>query len=422
MSKAKIKTACVQMTGPDVKMDLLGGGYYDLANLLPIKCAHCTFPNLDFIAKPYLLTKGFSSPAETSLACVGNFLVRERVKRILELAVPDACTFYPTAERKSKKPTTWWVAVPRSKLNMPSEELRLPVCSVCGEPKTWYYKSSTFADEMKSFDSGGKDLFKSTEWTSRPGTIEDAYEEANACRKQTGDVPLTWSELGVTPPSHPERWTRIGLSPDLFFSIRLEQLFKRAKVKGQLVRYYDFREFKPSPEDEVWIKEKLELLSEHGLVDGAKPTKGKVAGAAQKWFKDYLKKNAKKGIKAVDFAAVEKKQKLALSQDYKDFIATVGAKPFKDVNRMEGSTTTVLLPQKLDFKDYRSGKVAHLEGEDSEVDGVVFAEMDSGDVFVFDVRGSGGNWPVYFYNHEENSMEQFASSFAECIQRFAKGN
>ncbi len=208
----------------------------------------------------------------------------------------------------------------------------------------------------------------------------------------------------------------------LYFSVRLEQLFKRAKIKGQLVRYLGFQDIKPSPQDEAWIEEKLELLAQHGLVDGAKPAKGKAAGAAQKWFKDYLKKNAKKGIKAVDFAAVEKKQKLALPQDYKDFIATVGAKSFKDVNGMEGSTTSVVPPQKLDFKNYRSGKVAHLEGEDAEVDGVAFAEMDSGDVFVFDVRASGGNWPVYFYNHEENSLEAFASNFAECIQRFEKGN
>ena len=102
MSKNQIKTACVMMTGPDVQMDQRGDSY-EPANLPPVKCPHCTFPDLDFVAKPYLLTKGISSPAETSPAQFGNFLVRERVRRILELAVPNACTFHPTTERKTKE-------------------------------------------------------------------------------------------------------------------------------------------------------------------------------------------------------------------------------------------------------------------------------------------------------------------------------
>ena len=63
-----------------------------------------------------------------------------------------------------------------------------------------------------------------------------------------------------------------------------------------------------------------------------------------------------------------------------------------------------------------------LEGEDAEVDGVMFAETDFGDCFVFDVSAKGNDYPVFWYRHEENTMEAFAANFAECIKRFVQGN
>ena len=119
---------------------------------------------------------------------------------------------------------------------------------------------------------------------------------------------------------------------------------------------------------------------------------------------------------------MEKKNKLTLPQDYKDFISTVGLKSFADVCDMEGSTTSILPSQELDFKGYRRGKVPYLEGDDAEVDGVMFAANDSGDCFVFDVSAKGSDYPVYWYRHEENTMEPFAPNFAECIKRFAQKN
>jgi hypothetical protein len=109
-----------------------------------------------------------------------------------------------------------------------------------------------------------------------------------------------------------------------------------------------------------------------------------------------------------------------LPQDYKDFITAVGVKSFADVCGMEGSKTKVLTPQKLDFKDYRRGKVCHLQGEQAEVDGIMFAEMDNGDCFVFDVPAKAKDYPVYWYKHEENDLQAFAPTFAECIHRFAE--
>jgi hypothetical protein len=411
-----VKSACVEMIGPSGGMDLMGDSYYDPANPLPIKCSHCTFPDLDFIAKPYLLTKGISSPAETSPARVGNFLVRERVRRILELVVPGACTFHPTAERKNKKSAPWWLAVPVTKLNTPIAKAPDPYCSKCHEPRWW----SCAKDNMSNYDAGGVDIFKSLEWQSS-GTAEESFESTNRSRKESNIPPLPWSHYGVAAPSHPERWTRTGLNRNLYFSVRLEQLFKRAKIKGQLVRYANFKDVKPSPEDEAWIEEKLELLAQSGLVDGPKLVASKTDNAAQKWFKQFLKKHAVNKAQAIDFASVEKERTLILPQDYKDFATAVGAKSFRDVCDMEGSTTTILLPEQLDFENYRRGKLPDLEGDDAEVDGVMFAANDGGDCFVFDVSAKG-EWPVFWYQHEENTMESFAPNFAVCIKRFAQKN
>jgi len=407
------------MTGPDDRMDHVGDRRVD-ANPLPAECPHCTLPDLDFIPKPYLLTKGFVAPAETAPARTGNFLVRERVKKILELAVPEACMFIPTAEFKSKKTTPWWLAVPNTLLKTAMPKAEAPFCPKCRQPKVRGPLMGPVWEVMKGFDSAEVDVFKAEEWFART-TIEDDLEETNRHRSKSGAPPLAWSYRDVEPPTHAERWTRRDPHRELYFSLRLEQLLKRAKVKGQLVRLLHFQDLKPSAMDEEWIEEKLQLLAEHGLVNAAKSAP-KTSGAAQKWFRQFLKKNAAKKSKAVEFAAIEKKQKLVLPADYKEFIAVIGTKTFADVNGMEGSTTTVLPPTELDFKNYRRGKVPYLEGDDAKVGGVMFAAIDSGDCFVFDVSAKGEDYPVFFYNHEENTLDTYAPNFAECIKRFAEKN
>lgn len=412
---------CVRMTGPDVRMDRIGSDF-DPANRLPVKCSHCTFPDLTFVSRPYLLTKGISSDVESSPAEMGNFLVRERVRRILELVTPEACIFHPTADWKSKKPAPWWLVVPKEILEVPCPKASPPCCSECGEPKVWCYQTDDFWAKMKVFDTRGIDVFKSRSWNSRPETVEDAYEKTNRYRKEIGEPPLPWSHWGVESPTHPERWTRKMLDRELFFSIRLDELFKRAKVRGQLVRFYNFKEVEPTPDDEAWVEKKLQLLAEHGLVDAPKQAASKAASAVAKWFKEFVKRNTEKGLKLVDFATVETKGKLALPKDYKDFISAVGTRSFEDVCDMKGSTTTVLPPQKLDFKNYRRGRVPHLEGDDAKVDGVMFASTDYGDCFLFDVSAKGKDYPVFWYRHEENTLEPFAPNFAECIKRFVQKN
>ena len=276
-------------------------------------------------------------------------------------------------------------------------------------------------EKMKDYDCGGVDIFKMLEWQG--GTVEDQFETINAFRKQTGLTPLPWSNWGVEPPSHAERWTRRMLNRDLYFSIRLEQLFKRAKVKGQLVRLLYFKDVKPTPQDEAWIQEKLRLLAEQGLVEAYGLAESKATdNTTQKWFKQFLKRKTKKRVQKVDFATIERKQKLTLPKDYKDFVSTVGPMSFDDVMETGGFTASVVPPTKLDFKGYRRGRLRELDEEQSQIDGVMFAETEHGDAFVFDVSGKGSDYPVFWHDHEQNTLEPFAPNFAECIKRFSQKN
>jgi len=408
----------VLMTGPDERMDHVGDKRRD-ANALPAKCPHCTFPDLGFVSAPYLLARGFASPAETAPARLGNFLVRERVKQVLELVVPDACAFFPTVEYKSRKATSWWLAVPKTLLKTAMPTAKAPFCSKCGEPKIWGPLMGPVWSKMAQYDSKGVDVFKSQEWFSR-STIEDDFKETNACRKRDNLEPLPWSDWRAEPPPHPERWTRRDLDRELYFSVRLEQLFKRVKIKGQLIRLLSFEDVSASAQDEAWIGEKLELLAQHNLTAGAKSV---VEKSSTSWFKRYLQLNKNTNAKRVDFAPIEKKHRLKLPQAYKDFISTVGEKSFAGINETEGVTAVILPPAQLDFKDYRQGKLKELNEEQSQIDGVMFASTEHGDCFVFDVsKKASGDYPIYHYEHEQNSLELFAPNFAACIKRFVEKN
>jgi hypothetical protein len=436
----------VRMVGPDTRMDQYGN-MNQPCNPPPLKCSHCTFPDLDFVAEPYLLAKGMASQAETAPAQFGNFLVRESARRLLELALPGAFTFHVTADFKSKEPTPWSLAAPRRAVATATPDPAVPRCSKCGEPRdalSWGQHVP-----VRKLDVNGLDVFKAMNWSSFE-TVEEKFEKANAYQKEKNLPPLPWSYPGVAAPTHAERWTRRHIDRDLFFSLRLEQLLKQAKVKGQLVRSSAFNELKPTAEDAAWVEEKLRLLAggnperasgapeRSSVAAGSKKKGGTLKkgvlkkpdaaktgdAAARRWFGGYLKKNAagKKPARA-DFVAVEKKHKLALPQDYKDFISAVGPKSFRDVMQQEGFEVRVLPPGKLDFKTYRRGNTNGVlfDEESLRVDGVTFADTVHGDCFVFDVSDAGaGDYPVFWYDHENSAMEPFAPGFAQCIRRFAE--
>jgi hypothetical protein len=424
MTAEKIKTFVVRLTGPETKMDQGGrGDASNPLNPLPVKCPHCSFPDLDFEARPYLIRNRMSASTEIAEALFGNFFVLERVRRILEAVVPSACSFYATADAKTLKPTEWWLAVPVRKIQSRDPLLSPPVCSKCGQPKDGPHQIGDIWKQMAEFDSGGVDIFKTLDWRSR-GTVEDDFHFRNENRSgQTGEPPpIPWTRLypHLKPPSHPERWTRLALERELYFSVRLEQLLKRAKVKGQLRRGICFDDLKPTIGDEVWIQEKLDLLARQRLLDSPSiAAKGKTA---QRWFKSFLKRNTAKRKNAADFELIERKYRIALPQDYKEFIRTVGARSFENAEGLKETTTTVLPPAKMDFKNFRRGKNVYTTDNNIEIDGVMFATTDFGDSFLFDVSVNGGDYPTYWFKHEEGLLEPYSSNFAECIKRFALGN
>jgi hypothetical protein len=384
-SMRRMITPCVKMDGPYETMDQLRK---TPTNPLPAKCRHCGFPDMDSVAKPYLLANSTWMPSEIAAAMRGNFLVRERVRRILELVAPNACTFHPTAEAKSRQPSPWFLAVPNQSLQALYPAASGPFCPKCHAPKHGDLDEARSWEKMRRYDSGGIDVFKTLAW----GTWE-VWEKGRPARRDC--------------------------RRDLYFSVRLEQLLKRAGVKARL---FGFEDVECRPQDKVWVEEKLKVLAEHGLTSAPTLVASQPAGTARKWFTAFLKRNAMKGLNAVDFAAVEKKQKLTLPHDYKDFVLQVGPKSFKNVNHLEVTETTILLPKEMDFRNYRRGKDPSRVGDDAEVDGVVFASTDFGDCYLFDVSVRGDDYPVYWYKHEENLLEPYAPSFAECIKRFAQRN
>ncbi|HTL30839.1 MAG TPA: SMI1/KNR4 family protein, partial [Tepidisphaeraceae bacterium] len=233
--------------------------------------------------------------------------------------------------------------------------------------------------------------------------------------RQSGSPPMQWS-YQVPPPTHSQRWTRTNLKRDLFFSVRLWELLKRAKVKGQLVRLWAFEDVKPSVDDEAWIKEKL------ALINGAPVKRSKPAArsSGDHWFAEFLQKNGpKRKLPKPAFAAIEKKAKIKLPRDYKEFIATVGPRSFDNVMQQEGYTANILAPGKLDTTQFRRAKLKKLLNGEAPIDGVLFASANNGDAFLFDIArpARGDSLAVWYLDHEAHTLEPFAGSFAECIER-----
>ncbi len=384
IAKQKLPTGmlqCIGMVGSDERMDLQGGGGAAF-NPLPVKCSYCRMPDLDFIAKPYLLSRGIDSPAEIAPAENGNFLVRDSAKRMLEIVASGQCKFYPTTHVKTKQATPWFLAVPQHLETTATPPQGRERCPQCNEP--WCFHDYSEASDKSALESpiAAHELFKARHWVSHK-------------------VPFkSWKE------PRPDIFGR-----RLYFSIRLATLFKKLKMRG-LVQSYDCKEM-PSAEDLTWAEEKLRVINQS---PSSVSKKAKPSDLAD-WFANYLQKNAKKKPVAHDCASIEKKSKLKLPDSYKKFIATVGTKTFKNVDGEEGFTTHILPPKKLDYEEFR--KLATDAAEDEErIDGVVFASTDHGDVFCFDVGTKTHDYPVYKYDHETDGFEPYTQSFAQCIRRF----
>lgn len=393
-------TLChVEVCGSDQRMDQRGN--FDLpVNPLPVKCPRCTFPDVDFVPQPYHLAKGMSKPTEMQQAELGNFFVRERTRKILEVVAPGQCQFFPTHDLKGKAATPWFLAVPITLIHTATVKKSVPRCPDCGEPKVAHPGSHY---EYQDMGVVTQDVFKSSNWSSS----ESIGEESRWYYMHI----LGWKKREKVPP---DQWTRISLGRELYFSIRLVTLLKSLGIRGLFPFGCD--DEKPNADDRAWVDEKLRLLVQQGLVE--KPAV-KPSPTMDKWFRNYLKTNAANERVRYDFAALEKKHGVELPLAYKEFISTVGEKSYFDVDGTEGFTVHVLLPQKLDFRSYRKGRVQVADEESSEVDGLMVALTDHGDCFCFDLSASAPNYPVFHFEHELNGFEPYAQDFKEFIKRCA---
>ena len=91
---------CVKISTSDDRMDCRNM-FYDPINPLPRKCLKCGFPDLDHVPQPYFLVKSRTmGPNELAGAENGNFFIRERVRRVFDLLVPELCATFRLAIRE----------------------------------------------------------------------------------------------------------------------------------------------------------------------------------------------------------------------------------------------------------------------------------------------------------------------------------
>lgn len=382
---------CVEIVGPDRRMDQKGN--FDApVNPLPVKCQQCKFVDLDFVHESYALYKGIDNPVEFAPAEVGNFLVRERVRGILEVVAPGQCSFHPTQDSKTKQPTPWLLAVPKEMHSTGIVKPSIKRCPECNEPSSAH---GTQYEKRHQVSSSPFEVFKS----------------------------LNWISIGEKAPDYSQKYFRdcvdhrhaLALDRELYFSVRLEKLLKTLAIRG-MCRSITFS-VKPTPEDLAWVQAKLRLVE--GL--SAQSSSAEVSRGSEDWFNAYLKKCGKKKPKLFDFAAIERAHGFKLPPDYKEFVAKVGGKTFRNMDGEDGFNVRILLPEELDFQQFRNTPSKDAGStDDDRIDGVIFATTEHGDVLCFDVTKRNGEYAIYLYDHEMDDFEPFTTSFAACIKRLTR--
>jgi hypothetical protein len=313
------------------------------------------------------------APAEN-----GNFFVRHRIRRALELVVPGQCSFFPTHYKGTSEETPWVLAVATRQVVTAKVKRSIPRCGACGEPQS-AHPGSQYSEWLWNHESKF-DSLKSSTW----GSSEDGWD----------------------------RW----ISRDLFMSVRLFHLLKNIKAKGLDEVTY----IKPTQLDKkesAWIEEKLQLLEANHLPFHAD---GTLSDEDAKWFRSYIKGHSRKEGRKVDIKRFEKRLKFKLPKSYVEFLTKVGPVSFENVDEQEGFTVRVLTPDKFDAESYRAGAVDSDE-ESKAVDGVMFASTGHGDCLCFDVQKHLKEFPVFLFKHEYNCFEPYTENFATCIKRFAGG-
>jgi hypothetical protein len=367
---------CIEMTGSDNRMDCREM-FDEPINALPVKCTACGFPDLDHVPDPYFLVKSRTmSPNELAPAANGNFFVRERVRRVLELVAPDAFAYHTTHYRGTDEQTPWHLAVPQYLVETAEVAPSIKRCPTCNQPAS-AHPGTQYVKYLWDGESNHEGL-KSSTW----GSSESGWDQ----------------------------W----LDQSLFFTVRLHTLLKKLKAKG-LVELYG-ENTKPHPDETKWVNKQLEAIMAAGIP--LHPA-GTLGDTEAKWFKQYLKQHARADLPKTDWKAIEKKQRVKLPKSYKDFIDQVGPSAFTDIDELEGYRANILSPDQIDYGSYRLDVFKPQDGEPHTIDGIMFAATDHGDCFCFDVRKDMKEFAVYQYLHEGDFFEPYADNFAACLQRFA---
>ncbi|MFO0892981.1 MAG: SMI1/KNR4 family protein [Isosphaeraceae bacterium] len=388
----------VWFDGPDRHLDTTG--YVDdPLNRLPVKCAHCTFPDLDHVPQPYLLGRGLDRPVDIAPANLANFLVRDWARRILEVCCPGQCEFYTTTDKKSKQTIPWHLAVPVHRIALGRAMAEVSRCPACGEPKTCHSKEFEF-DGPATIEW---DVAKSLGWLSHNYTIGLERDRAHLRATYGPGAEVNARDTG---------WARQRIYRNLYVSLRLELLLKKLRIKG-MTRVAGETGV-ANPEDKAWVDEQIARLDRLGLA--SRPGHG--TQEEHGWLDAYLKKHRKRGNSPHDFKPIEAKLGVMLSPAYKAFVDHLGSRTFTNIDGEEGFEARILLPNELDVTSYRRGVLAVDGIQDRHVDGVLFAATGHGDGFCFDLAGGGPEYPVYLHDHETNCFEAYAPNFGACIRRF----
>jgi hypothetical protein len=380
---------CVEICGSDNRMDCREM-FYDPINPLPRKCAKCGFPDLDHVPQPYYLVKSRTlSPNELALAENGNFFIRDRIRRVLDLVAPRQCSYFPTQFKGTSEETPWFLTVPNHQITTARVKKNIPRCESCGEPRS-AHPGTQWSEILFGGPRRGQPNVEG--WTS-----DSDYEVLKSA---------TWgsSERGW------DQW----ISRDLFLSVRLLHLLKKIKAKG----FYEATCEKPETPDKeetAWIAEQLRAFEKNGIPLNPE---GSLSDEDAKWFRDYLKTHARKVRSKWDVKAVERRVKTKLPKSYLEFVSQVGSAAFENVDEQEGFTASILTPNQLSLEEFAD----ELEDEESRaVNGLTFATTDHGDCFCFDVQKGRKEYSIFLYKHEYNCYEPYADNFVACIRRFTGG-
>ena len=366
---------CIAVIGSDDRMDCREM-FYGPLNPLPPKCPSCGFPDLDFVPQPYYLVRSRTlSPNEMASAENGNFLVRERVRRVLELLAPGQCQFFPTHYRGTSEETPWHLAVPAHQVVTARVDHAIPRCRVCGQPRS-AHPGSQYREWLWDYQSE-YDTLKSATWGS--------------------------SEAGW------DKW----LTRDLFLSVRLFRLLREIKARGLNEVTCGGQTF-PDAADAAWVREGVEVLRSDGI---ALHAAGILSDEDAKWFRGYVRSHARVDVPSFDLRAWEKRLRFRLPRSYSQFITRVGPAIFPNVDGQEGFTAHILGPDDLDVDHYRAGERGAHDAETDASEAVMFARTEHGDSFCFDVSTPRREYPVLLYKHEYSAFEPYAENFAAFIRR-----